>query len=138
MVVIAIAVSRVEAAVLLSVLDAGGILATAGGIHHASVEVNSLALGGHRIWVPAAQWSEASAILREAGATGEAQFCRGLQRAVARFLAVWLGLYGGMLALVAASGAVSFWAMLGLPFAGLVVPVNPQGRADFYLAPGEG
>lgn len=74
MVTVAIVVSRVEAAVLLSVLDAEGILAFAGGFHHASVEVNSLALGGHRIWVPEWQWAEASAILREAGATAEPQF----------------------------------------------------------------
>jgi hypothetical protein len=134
MVTIAIVVSRVEALVLVSLLEAEGVLALAGGIHHASAEVNSLALGGHRIWVPAVQWSEASAILREAGATSETPFCAGLQRAVVRFLAVWLGLYGSALALTAASGVISAWtAAFGLPLAGLAVPVNPQGRGDYYL-----
>ncbi len=135
MVMIAIVVSRIEALVLVSVLEAAGILAFAGGVHHASVEVNSLALGGHRIWVPARQWSEASAILREVGADRNPQFSRGLQRAVLRFLAIWVAMYGAGLAYTVYLGAATAWAFFGLPFAALTVPVNPQGRADFYLTP---
>ena len=134
MVVIAIIVSRVEALVLVSVLEAEGILAVAGGVHHASIEVNSLALGGHRISVPACQWAEASAILRETGADRDWQFCEGLRRAVLRFLALWVGLYGATMVLAAASGAVSLWLVLAVPLSVLGVPVNPQGRGDFYLA----
>jgi hypothetical protein len=137
MVTIAIVVSRVEAAVLLSVLEAEGIIAVAGGYHHASVEVISLALGGHRIWVPASQWAEASAILREAGADRDWQFCEGLRRAVLRFLAVWVALYGAAMAATVAAGLYSAWGLLGVPFAALTVPVNPQGRGDFYLASDE-
>ena len=132
MVTVAIVVSRVEAVVLVSVLEAAGVLVVAGGAHHAWVEVNSLAIGGHRIWVPASQWAEASAILREAGAA-EPQFSEGLRRAVLRFLALWLGLYGGALAVGVAAGAFLLWDLAYLPFAALV-PVNPQGRGDFYLA----
>src|SRR5687768_6433451 len=120
MVVIAIVVSRIEALVLVSVLEAAGILAVAGGVHHASVEVNSLALGGHRIWVPASQWAEASAVLREAGADRDRQFSTGLRRAVLRLVAVWLALYGTGIAYTAFLGLVSGWALLGVPFAALV------------------
>ena len=134
MVTIAIVVSRVEALVLVSILEAEGILAFAGGVHHASVEVNSLALGGHRISVAASQWAEASAILREAGADRGWQFSEGLRRALLRFLALWLGLYASALALSVAAGALALWELAYLPFAA-VVPVNPQGRGDFYLAP---
>ena len=133
MVVIAIVVSRIEALVLVSVLEAGGILAVAGGIHHASVEVNSLALGGHRISVPASQWEEASAILREAGASWSWHYSEGLRRAVLRFLRVWLCLYGGVAALSALASPIPLWVIGSIPFA-MIVPVNPQGRGDFYLA----
>jgi len=134
MVVIAIVVSRVEALVLTSALDACGILTIAGGVHHASVEVNSLALGGHRISVPAAQWQEASAILREIGADRDWQFSEGLRRAALRFLALWVGLSGAATALAVGAGAFPSWALAGIPLAALGVPVNPQGRGDFYLA----
>jgi hypothetical protein len=133
MVVIAIVVSRVEALVLVSVLEAEGIIAVAGGVHHASVEVNSLALGGHRIAVPASQWAEASAILREAGSDRDAAFCTGLQRAVLRFLGIWFCVYGGVAALVALGSAFPLWVIASIPLA-MAVPVNPQGRGDFYLA----
>jgi len=132
MVTIAIVVSRVEALVLVSVLEAAGILAVAGGLHHASVEVNSLALGGHRIWVPASQWAEASAVLRESGADRDWAFCSGARRAVLRFLGVWFCLYGGVAAVTALAGTFPLWIIGTIPFA-MVVPVNPQGRGDFYL-----
>lgn len=134
MVVIAIIVSRVEALVLVSALEACGIVAIVGGVHHASVEVNSLALGGHRVSVPAAQWQEASAILREIGADRDWQFSEGLRRAVLRFLALWAGLYGAAMTLTVAAGVFPAWALAGISFAALTVPVNPQGRGDFYLA----
>jgi hypothetical protein len=134
MVTVAIVVSRVEALVLVSVLQAEGILVVAGGIHHASVEVNSLALGGHRISVPASQWDEASAILRESGANWSWEFSEGLRRAVLRFLRTWLCLYGGVAALTALASPFPLWVVGSIPFA-MVVPVNPQGRGDFYLAP---
>ena len=133
MVTVAIVVSRVEALVLVSVLEAEGILVFAGGIHHASVEVNSLALGGHRISVPASQWPAASAVLRESGASWSWEFNAGVRRAVLRFLAVWLGLYGSVAALTALASPFPLWVIGSIPFA-MVVPVNPQGRGDFYLA----
>ena len=133
MVTIAIVVSRVEALVLVSLLEAAGVLAVAGGVHHASVAVNSLALGGHRIWVPASQWTEASAILLETGAGSDWVFSSGLRRAVLRFLGAWFCLYGGMAGLTALAGVYPLSILASVPPA-MIVPVNPQGRGDFYLA----
>ena len=65
MVVVAALVSRVEALVTASMLEAAGIMVHVGGAWHASVKVNSLALGGHRLWIPASQHEAASAILLE-------------------------------------------------------------------------
>src|SRR6478736_7198403 len=124
MVTIAIVVSRIEALVLVSVFEAAGILAVAGGVHHASVEVNSVALGGHRIWIPASQWAEASAILRETGAS-DWEFSAGLRRAVLRFLGVWFCLYGGVAGLTALAGVFPASILASIPFA-MVVPVNPK------------
>ncbi len=67
------------------------------------------------------------------GADREWRFSLGLRRAVLRFLAFWLGVYGGATAVTVAVGAYSPLALLSVPFAA-VVPVNPQGRGDFYLA----
>lgn len=134
MIIIAIVVSRVEALVLVSVLEAAGVFAVAGAVHHASVEVNSIALGGHRIWVPASQWSEASAVLRETGASRDWEFCAGVRRAVLQLLGVWFCLYGGVAAVTALGSAFPLTILGSIPFA-MVVPVNPQGRGDFYLAP---
>jgi len=131
MVTIAIVVSRVEALVLLSVLEAEGIIAVVSGLNHASVEVNSVALG-HRIWVPASQWEDASAILRESGADRDWQFSEGPRRAVLRLIGFWLAVYGGTMLVGVATGALAFWELAYLPLAA-IMPVNPQGRGDFYL-----
>ena len=51
-----------------------------------------------------------------------------------RFLGVWLCLYGGVAALTALASPIPLWVIGSVPLA-MVVPVNPQGRGDFYLAP---
>lgn len=65
---IAILVSRVEALCLADMLRVEGILVHVGGDAHASVQVISLALGGHRIMVPVSQYAHASDLIREVGA----------------------------------------------------------------------
>jgi hypothetical protein len=135
MVVIAQFVSRVEALVLVSALETAGIIARADGIHHASVEVNSLALGGHRIWVPASQLDEASAIIREIGVDRNWEFSRGLQRAVLRFVGLWLAIWAPALVVAVSGGVMSpLAALVQWPLMALSVPVNPQGPGEFYLA----
>ena len=72
-------------------------------------------------------------MLREAGSDQAAPFCTGLQRAVLRFLALWLGLYGATAAFAVWLGLLSAWGLVATPFTALTVPVNPQGRGDFYF-----
>ena len=133
MVAIAILVSRVEALAVAGMLEAAGIHVFASGINHASVEVNSLALGGHRIFVPASQAGAASAILRESGHCEAWQFSNGLRRAVLRFIGVWTGVNGALLGFGVAVGAFPAPALLTLPLYAVSIPVNPQGRGDYFL-----
>jgi hypothetical protein len=125
MVTVAALVSRVEALVVASMLEAGGILVHVGGAAHASAEVNTAALGGHRLWVPASQHMAAS--------EEEWAFSRGLQRAVLRFAGAWAGLSTAAALVICSLGkAPMLWALMA-PFSALTIPVNPQGRGDYYL-----
>lgn len=133
MVVIAALVSRVDAIVTASMLEAAGIIVRVDGLHHASVQVNSLALGGHRLWVPASQWLEASDIIREVGSSDNWTVSLGLRRAVLKFLALWVGLQAGFCIVAIALGSLTPASLLAIPFSALGVPVNPQGRGDYYL-----
>lgn len=134
MVIVAALVSRVEALVVASMLEAAGVQVTVGANCHASVAVNSLALGGHRLWVPASQHYFASSVLREVLGEEEWAFCRGLQRAVWRLLAVWTSLQTVLTVFGVWVGGISASTLLLVPLSCLTVPVNPQGRGDYFLA----
>lgn len=133
MVIVAALVSRVEALVVASMLEAAGIQVMVGGAEHAAVEVNSLALGGHRLWVPASHHEAASAILREVFGQGMWEFSPGLQRAVIRFAVAWVGLWATSALAWSALGQASIMWVLAAPLSALTIPVNPQGRGDYYL-----
>lgn len=134
MVIVAALVSRVEALVVATMLEAAGIQVMVGGSGHASVEVNSLALGGHRLWIPASQHQAASVILREVLGVEPWRFSCGLQRAVLRFAGIWAGISTSIaLGAWLVSTAPFVW-ILAAPLSVLMVPVNPQGRGDYYLA----
>ncbi|KPL69075.1 hypothetical protein SZ64_13760 [Erythrobacter sp. SG61-1L] len=135
MVLLAILVSRVEAIVVTSMLEAGGIFANTGALNHASVEVNSLALGGHRIWVPASQYRLASDLLIEVLGENEWSFSPGLRRAVLRVAGAWAGVMIAATAALWALGGTSFVEIVFAPLSALTVPVNPQGRGDYFLHP---
>ena len=49
---LAIIVSRSEALVVVSMLNAAGIIVDVGALQHASVSINPLALGHYRLMVP--------------------------------------------------------------------------------------
>ena len=133
MVIVAALVSRVEALVVASMLEAAGILVHVGAAGHASAEVNSLALGGHRLWVPASQHGAASAILLEVLGEDEWRFSFGLRRAVIRLLAVWAVPQAAFYAMGLWVGLLGPSYLLFAPLTFLAVPVNPQGRGDYYL-----
>ena len=139
MVVVAALVSRTEALVTASMLEAAGILVGVGGAAHAGVDPISQALGGHRLWIPASQHAEASAILLEVLGDNEWSFSYGLRRAIFRFMAVSVGVFALFLA------GWSF-ALVGrlvpetlfVPFGMVIFPANPQGRGDYYLRGADG
>lgn len=133
MVILAALVSRVEALVVASMLEAGGILVAIGGAGHASVSVNSLFLGGHRLWVPASQHRAASDLLLEVLGDEEWAFSHGLQRAVFRFCGSWAALWTTAAGLLWLYGAPFIYVLMA-PFNAITIPVNPQGRGDYYLS----
>ncbi|HVR90055.1 MAG TPA: hypothetical protein VHG29_03030 [Novosphingobium sp.] len=138
MVVLAALVSRIEALVVASMLEAAGVLVHIGGAGHASVEINSVALGGHRLWVPASQHLAASEILLEVLDDEEWSFSFGLRKAVLRVVGVWVATYSAMILAAVTMGAFPVSALLLAPFGALAFPVNPQGRGDYYLHPSAG
>lgn len=133
MVILAALVSRVEALVVASMLEAGGIQVHVGAAAHASVDLNSVCLGGHRLWVPAVQHRAASELLFEVLGHEQWAFSKGLQRAVARFAGAWAALWTASAAVAVGFGAPWYFLVLA-PFNCLTIPVNPQGRGDYYLA----
>ena len=136
MILLAALVSRVEALVVASMLEAAGVFVNIGGVNHASVQINSLALGGHRLWVPKFQYEHASAVLMEVLGEDEWGFSKGLQRAVFRVVALWFGLSLTIFGVGVFAGQLPIWELLLTPLSALSVPVNPQGRGDYYLADG--
>ena len=138
MVLIAIVVSRAEAVVLASMLQAAGIIVHTGALYHANTEVISLALGHYRLTVPESQYRDASRIVADTFARSEFRFSKGLQAAVIKLLLAWIGSSSLFLALgVAAQGPSSLFYMLLAPLYTLTFPVNPQGRSDYFLNLGE-
>jgi hypothetical protein len=134
LITIAIAVSRVEAVVVASMLEGYGIPVHIGADAQGSTEYNSLALGGYRLWVSQADWPAASDILRQSAASAPDSVVTGPRRAIFRFWAAT----AGACALFAVPAIASFGSlaagMVLSPLLMLIVPVNPQGRADYYLA----
>lgn len=134
-VTVAILTSRVEALCVADMLNAEGIAVHIGGYHHATTEVIPVALGGFRLWVPAVQHAQASDLIRETGLMSNWSISKGLQKAAGRFVGFWLGVYLLLFGWgVALAGAPTF--MLGyVPLSVLGIPVSPQGRGDYFLAP---
>ena len=133
MVIVAALVSRVEALVVASMLEAGGVQVCIGGNAHASVSVNSLALGGHRLWIPASQHKLASSLIYEVLGADEWSFSYGARRAVLKAAGFWTGFYALLASIAWAFGSGPFFAIFLAPLGVIGMPVNPQGRGDYYL-----
>ena len=133
MVIVAALVSRVEALVVASMLEAGGVQVCVGGSAHASVSVNSLVLGGHRLWIPASQLGLASDLILEVLGNDEWSFSYGARRAVLKFAGFLTGIYALGASFAWACGAGPVWAVFLSPLGVIGMPVNPQGRGDYYL-----
>lgn len=137
LVVLAIVVSRAEALVIASVLDAAGIHVWIDGEAHASVDPISVALGGHRLRVPAWQHSAASKVVREVGLEQQTVSYKGGRLAIIRFLAVLVGSQVFIALPAVIAGVWPWFALTGILFSPLGVPVDPRGRAQYMLVDGE-
>jgi hypothetical protein len=135
MVPLAIIVSRSEAVVMASMLEAAGIIVNVVGLHHASVSINSLALGHYRLVVPDWQHDDASHIVATTFANTEYRFSEGLQTAVIKLLLVkFFADLGAILLAALMPGPVALWSF-GLPFLLVFEATVPaQGRSDYFLS----
>jgi hypothetical protein len=135
MVPIADLLSRGEALTVAAMLDAAGIIVHVGGEYHSSVSHHIVALGGFRLTVPRRQHQDASDLIAAMLAEPEPASSAAIRRAVFRLFTASMGSF----ALVAspyalAIGLKAFLPLLLSPLFMAGVPVNPQGRGDYYLA----
>jgi len=115
-------------------LEGYGIPVHIGANAQGSLEYNSLALGGYRLWVSEADWPVASDILRQSAASAPDTVVTGPRRAILCLWAAALGIQAVfILPALAAFGTVAAGLILA-PLSILITPVNPQGRTDYYLA----
>lgn len=135
---LAITVSRVDAACLISLLESHGIAVHVDGFWHASVAVNSIALGGHRVYVVWEDYRLASDLLREVGAERAWSFCHAARRPVVQLVVGVLAYFTANIAVGIAVGALPVSALLYAPFGVAGIIVSPQGRPDYFLAPPAG
>ncbi|GAA4642227.1 hypothetical protein GCM10023115_04500 [Pontixanthobacter gangjinensis] len=105
-------------------LEDNGIFVHVDGSNHASVDFISLALGGHRIRILKCDYGKASALIRETGAADSWEFSFGHRKAVVRLLCSWGGL----------QCAAALWSFVFVPLSILAMPINPQGRGDYFLS----
>ncbi len=116
-------------------LEGYGIPVHVGGYAQGSTEYNALALGGYRLWVSEADWSVASELLRQSAASAPDSVVTGPRRAILRFWSVALAPQLALIVPALMSAGTAAAAALLFPFSMVFMPVNPQGRADYFLAP---
>lgn len=135
LVTVSIAVSRSEALVVASMLEGYGVPVHIGADRQGSTEYWSLAYGGYRLWISEDDHEVASQIIRQSGALQDGVNRKWPRKALVRFLVAWTGLKA--LVVVAASIAWGiappFYAFGLITLESLMAPVNPQGRADYFL-----
>lgn len=135
LVTISIAVSRAEALVVASMLEGYGIPVHIGGDRQGSTEYWSQAFGGYRLWISEDDHVVASEIIQKSGVLDDLPRRKLPRWALIRFLLVWLGIKFGLLI----ASSISIGLPLPVYSVGLVVldslmvPVNPQGKADYFL-----
>ncbi|KEO89456.1 hypothetical protein EH31_12485 [Erythrobacter longus] len=136
LVTVSIAVSRAEALVVASMLEGYGIPVHIGGDRQGSTEYLSLAYGGYRLWISQDDHEVASQIIRQSGALDEGDQRKWPRRALVRFLLIWTGLKVAIVIGFSGASGVSppLYALGFVMLESLTAPVNPQGRADYFLA----
>ncbi len=138
LITLAIFVSRVDAVIVASMLRGYGVHVDLNADSYGAIDPISLALGGYRLRVFEEDYQVSSDILREAGTAEQGVVSTGPRKAIIRFALAWIGvtLPFSAMALVASDFRVSE-PLLVTPIE-LIIPVNPQGKADYFLAPAVG
>ncbi|MEQ1724763.1 MAG: hypothetical protein ABL882_02430 [Sphingopyxis sp.] len=128
--------SHPEALSVQAMLDAAGVLCHVGGGGHASIAMIPLALGGYRLTVPAFQYADASALIRDM-LKQPATFNFTQRRRVLILLGVVVAtIYvPAMVTMQWVFDDTPWWQIALVPIGLAVTPVPPQGRGDYYLAP---
>ncbi len=134
MVLIAIFVSRFEAIQIASMLRGYGISAWIDGEAHAAAEYISMALGGHRLTVFRDDYPCASEILLQAGVLETQEQTRKPRLALILLVAGAAACYSAIIATLITGAQLSLAWVLAIPLSIYTVPVDPKGRADYFLA----
>lgn len=130
---IAIFVSRFEAIQIASMLRGYGINAFIDGEAHAATEYISMALGGHRLTVFRDDHLCASQILQQAGVLEDSRPLRRPHPPLLLFALMIAGSYTALLIGLGLGSAVPPAYALTIPLSVYTVPVEPKGRADYFL-----
>ena len=133
MVVLAIVVSRPEALVVASMLEAGGVCVRIGGEYYASDDLFSVTLGGYRLWVPTSQYGHASALVREVGLCDFAVSSDGARKSVLALVLAWVGAHVFFVVPALIAGWITLIMATMFPLSVLGLPVDPRGKPDFFL-----
>ncbi len=135
MVPIAILLGRGEALTVAAMLDAAGIIVHVGGEYYASVSAEVVAIGGFRLTVPVWQQGDASAVIAAMLSEPAPAVSMQSRRAIGRLVtAITASVTVLSLPYVMALGFKAMLAVLLAPTFMLGIPVNVQGRGDYYLA----
>ncbi|MEO9461818.1 MAG: hypothetical protein ABJ242_03690 [Marinomonas sp.] len=134
MVLLAIYVSRFEAIEAACMLRGYGLLVSLDGEAHAATEYISLALGGHRLRVAKADYETASEILRQCGAETDTREIRPPTRVLKWLVGLAVTAYSAFIVPTVIFGAAPAYYLLQIPAGIYTLPVNPQGRPEYFLA----
>ncbi len=134
LVVIAIFVSQFEARLIAGMLNGYGIHTVIDGDHYASVEFNSLALGGHRLSVIQEDYEVASDILRQGGVLAHEPSYSKPSSTLFKFLGLVFGCNAVVILPGVMLGAAPCTMLFLIPWSVFSVPVDPKGPPDYFLA----
>ena len=116
-------------------LEGYGIPVHIGGYGQGTTEYWSHAFGGYRLWISEDDHNVASQIIRESGALEDIAPRKWPRKVLIQFILFWAILKGGTALggfyLEGTKPPIYFYALAAVEVFNL--PVNPQGKADYFL-----
>ncbi|MCK0129747.1 hypothetical protein [Erythrobacter sp. F6033] len=133
MVVLAIFVSRFEAIAVASMLRAYGVHVSLDGEWHASIEFNSMTLGGHRLRVMRRDYGDACEIIRQTQ-LAERDYASSKPNSALLAMVGFVGAaFASFFVPAVLLGAMPAWTLVYVPYSVYSIPVDPKGKADYFL-----